>query len=1213
MRPQIQTFHQRTQEITSADTSQQVAASAPQQQECTALANRPRRASEPLQGLTNVQASPGIGSVSSGPLAPQTGAGPRGRRTLAKWLAMDTDVRPKKPGEFRLEKLAGKIGQLASKAKTTADNTFVSGQISIFGIHTETTVGKPVTMATTGPERAKARPSYPIPARADMPPAPPTGPAHTPARQRKIDAAVRATFNPGPSIAELLRHPLGRKPAAAPVPITEAMGTAEGMQARLGQLFGSRAGAPGMQALHTALLGTFAARLVSASARPFARHVLLAEALANASEGDAVRAMAALRVLQSGRFLPMSFPENQPASPLGAPRFSDTGAGALHPARSSFPDDGMGLSPAQTARAKLDALHVGQALASIGDVGIQTLAASIPGLEPARHEPLEFVLQSAERITQETRGRKVHLGEILAHADAVRGTSADTLACKVLRAEVRGLGAEHPVSGLDRADKAAVFAWRQGFRSDEKRSPLRRTQERFAKFRKYVARAEKRDALNKMHFDPRNPIRSAGKLATKTAGLVTNNVQRVFSHQKSPLLGLGKYGALAAGAQLAPTDQVRLDEHLITAMGELNAYLKSSDAPARAVQRGAIPLPVLRAAVLAHWADASETRRPQGHVLDAAAVADIAGRLQLYPAATATQSADVAKRLPAQLTSLIGTRLTHATLEHWGHDAATPQRSVDGKETVFAGAMRRARNILDPGKDVPADMTADSMRAFLKNFVIEHNGGNSMTFTDGGALGINTGALSVNVAMAAAAATQVLVQPIVDVQASVARSAVFTIGTSSHGGEIFIGRQRQLAGQVGGGVMIGYVPSTEPGETAFAARLGVAVNTTLFGLEHNHPVGVRLRFARQRNASGNDMVDKGVMRRQMETMVDYLFDACGPAKRHLSPAALWEDFANHHFDQENLSVAWQDYSALSSRMGVSVTGSARLGVKTDGGETVRTGGLFGYAFNWSPFTRGKRQEASGRFPVMRNERGVMYSHTVTVATGTQLPSVPLPDSHEGGADSLGLPNVPIHSATYMLGEGGFNAIVRTLMEHGRHSETFTYRDLSERSIHDFLKIANEPGRRKAWEALCAAEQGGDAARGKARLDDFLDKVREMARPNQAYYMRWRLGTEERLAMDDYLGVAKIAERGGRAAHARDSRQAMEAIAGTEASWRPSGLFTMHNQSRQTDTGLNFGLQATARTTASSDRQLMFLGLPLPISDAWTSVARGVAAAGGAVT
>lgn len=1126
---------------------------------------------------------------------------------------------PQKSGKSGLAKFTGKVKKLVGKAKTTADRNFVSSQTSIFGVHTETTVGKPVKMSATKP-RPEVLQSRPVPAGTrpeDLPKLPATGPAQPAARQRKIDATVKATFNPPSSIAESMRSHLGLGQAkiTQAVSISEAMSSQAGLQVHLARLLGQPVHAPTVRAFHGALLDSLPQTTESASERPFAQHVLLAEALANAC-GDTVRATAALHALKAGEFLPTSHAADETASPRTShASVRVTSAAQVAP---NGPDTrGIDNADADTSPstrrvlakdAMLDAMHAAQELAGIGDVGMQVLLALMPPLRPAKREPLEFVLQASEQVAAETKGAQVRLPDIIEHAEKMAGTRGDTLACKVLRAEVKALRAADTHDALSRADKSAVFAWRQGFRSDDKHSLLSQTQQRLAKFRKYVSRAETRDKLDKARRDPGNPMQSS----VATARLVANNAQRVFSHKKSPLLAMGKYGSLAAGSKHVPMDQVELDKHLRTAIDTLRARLEAQSGEARfsVGRHGEVPTVILRTAILEHWSAASADKRPQGYTLDGNAAVHIA---ECIHRATGQSVVRADGKLPKQLERLIGTQLSHATLKAWARDAAMPQRTETGEETDFSSAMRRARNILKPGRDKPVDMTAGNMREFLKNFMAEHNVGNAMTFTDGGALGVNTGALTLNlVRIAKRLKGGVTLTPVLDVQGSVARSATFNILTTAHGGEIFIGRQRQIGGQIGGGITAGYLPPTDPGEDSFSASLGVSANVTLFGLEHTNPTGVRLRFTTQRNEDGTAM-NWGAMRKQMSDMVDYMFDACGPVKRHLSPSELWEDFAVHHFDQTHLSVGWEDYSSLNSKIGGAITATARAGVKTADGQTVRGGGSIGYGFTWNPFTMGERKEKSGTAPILREDRGSAHIHTVTVAASGQLPRVPLPDSPDGAANNLGVPSVPVASATYMLGNGGFNAIVRTLLEHGRLSEAFTYRDLSERNIGDFLKFANDPARRKEWEALCSAEQGAyadtghgetDPDLGKKRLDDFLNKIQEMARPNQAHYMRWRLGEQERLAMDDYMAAARMAERCGRKKDAKACQQTIEQIAAKEESWRPAALFTMHANSKQTDTGLNFGLQATARTTAASDRELMFIGLPLPISDAWTKVARG---------
>ncbi|MGA3844468.1 hypothetical protein ACI2UC_13870 [Ralstonia nicotianae] len=1122
---------------------------------------------------------------------------------------------PQKSGKSGLAKFTGKVKKLVGKAKTAADRNFVSSQTSVFGLHTETTVGKPVTMSATRP-RPEVLQSRPVPAGTrpeDLPSVPATGPAQPAARQRKIDATVKAAFNPSSSIAESMRSHLGLgqdKVARQSVSIAEAMSSEAGMRVHLARLLSQPLHAPAVRALHGALLDSLPQATESASGRGFAQHVLLAEALVNACGGDTVRATAALRALKAGEFLPTAHGTGDAASPRPsdasaedaataqaepagqhARRIGNASANAIHPTRQTPMEHAM-----------LDAMHAAQGLAGIGDVGMQALLAVMPPLQPAKREPLEFVLQAAEQVSVETKGAQVLLPDIIGHAEKMAGTRDDTLACKVLRAEVKALRAADTYDALSRADKSAVFAWRQGFLTDDKHSLLSLTQQRLAKFRKYVSRAETRNALNEARQDP-------ARSTAATARLVANNVQRAFSRKKSPLLAMGKYGSLAAGTRHVPMDQVELDKHMRTAIDALKDRLQTRSGEARFSlgRYGEVPTVALRGAILEHWSATSESKRPQGYTLDGNAMVDIAERLHRAIGESVVRADG---RLPQQLERLIGTRLSHATLATWARDAAMPQRTETGEETAFSSAMRRARNILEPGKDKPVDMTADSMRAFLKNFTGEHNVGNAMTFTDGGALGVNTGALTLNLAsLVKRFKGGFALTPVFDAQGSVARSAAFNIGTTAHGGEIFIGRQRQVVGQLGGGLTAGYTTPTDADENSFSAGVGISGNVTLFGLEHTNPTGVRLRFTTQRKDDGSAM-NSDAMRKQMSDMVDYMFEACGPDKRHLSPSALWEDFAVHHFDQKNLSVAWEDYASVNSKMGASVTLTARAGVTTQDGQTVRAGGSVGYGFTWNPFTIGQRQEKSGIAPILREDRGSAHLHAVTVAASVQLPAGPLPDTPDGAANSLGVPSVPIASATYMLGNGGFNATIRTLMERGRLSEAFTYRDLSERNINDFIKFANDPARRKEWEALCSAEQGAyaahgeaDAGPGKKRLDDFLDKIQEMARPNQAHYMRWRLGEQERLAMDDYMAAARMADRGGRGKDAKACLQAVEQIAASEASWRPAALFTMHGNSKQTDTGLNFGLQATVRTAAVSDRELIFIGLPLPISDAWTQAAR----------
>ncbi|WP_241162982.1 hypothetical protein [Ralstonia solanacearum] len=649
------------------------------------------------------------------------------RRSLRDYLAEDqeshrgrdssgpTDGTPQASGKSGLAKLTGKVKKLVGKAKNAAERNFVSSQTSVLGVHTETTVGKPVKMSATKP-RPEVLQSRPVPAGTrpeDLPGVPDLKAPQTAARQRKIDATAKAAFNPPTSIAESMRGHLGlgrTKVAPQSVSIAEAMSSEAGLQVHLARLIGQLVHSPAVHTLHQALLGGLPQG--AESPRPGN----------GGANGSRIGRMA-------------------PDGP-GVRRPGNVGANTLHSAPQPAAEDAM-----------LDAMHAAQELAGIGDVGMQALLALMPRLKPAKHEPLECVLQAAEQVTTETKGTQVRLPDIIGHAEKVADTRNDTLACKVLRAQVKALRAPDTYDALSRADKSAVFAWRQGFRTDDRHSLLSQTQQRLAKFRKYVSRA---------------------------------------------------------------------DKHLRTAIDELKGHVaaRSGKAQFSIGRHGEVPIVTLRAAILEHWSAASADQRPQGYTLDGNAVVDIAEGIRR---ATGKSVVGADGRLPAQLEQLIGTRLNHATLKEWARDAAMPQRTETGEETAFSSAMRRARNILRPDKDKPADMSADSMRDYLKNFMADHNIGNSMTFADGGALGVNTSALTLNLArIVKRFKGGFALTPVFDAQASVARSAAFSIGTTAHGGDIFIGRQRQIGGQLGGGLTAGYTTPTVANEDNFSASVGVS-------------------------------------------------------------------------------------------------------------------------------------------------------------------------------------------------------------------------------------------------------------------------------------------------------------------------------------------------------------------------------------------------------
>lgn len=1109
---------------------------------------------------------------------------------------------------------------IAKRMRQFAARKFHSGQVSMLGVHTVSQSGIAVSLPTQGNVRVELPPAQ-TPPGPEQVPLPESQAKFSFSRQSLIHSAIHSTFGSraktvrkGPKIEpekELFHHA-----------ICAAMVSEAASRDYISKCFGVESSSPSLDALHAELMADGAGAGVS-GARPFEQAVLLAEALHGAVGADISRASNALKQLKSGAFL----------------------------LAEEVPD-----ASAHTTQAKRDALQVARLLVDTG-VGMDTLLASFSETLPeALHEPLQCAIQACEQLEKENPALKaVDFSRFVDHAKTVAGSLSDTLACKVLRAESKQIA-----SGIDlrdstsRSDKAAIFSWRQGFREEGAGSLLYKTQHRLAKFRKYVGLSEQQFARSAPQ--PEQNVFAATKSgfdhAMHAAG---DHLQRSVGKKKNPLRALAKYGALSADLQHPYKDQPLLDGHLTTAMHELMNHLAGQmpEAAATSIRarpsirlreylqhdlaeeastrslagnawsprlaaasnaalrhlRGAsdsaharmldIPPEQLKLAVLAQWAVKSQRARPEGVSLESTDIQAIHRRLH------AASGADTVcpQKIPDAIKRLQGMSLSHALLAQWGAESGIGMYGESGAsgESRFAKSMRRARNILHPDKNVPENSGSEAMRKFLKDFVVEHNGGNTMTFSDGSSFGLNMASISINVALAVSKIIGMATTPVADVRANRTRSAVFNIGTSSAiGGEIFLGRQNQTTAQIGGGAIAAFSTPGLPFYHPASASASVVANATLLGLERANPVGVRMRFVAKRNAEGK--LDYAAVRQQMVNMVDYMFDACTAEKAHLKPEELWEDFANQHFEAKNLSISWQDYVTQATKMGAGVSVGAKAGVKLKPKVALKVGASLGYAVNATISSKTRRTEKSGSHPVVRQDHGKSHEQILSIGVSATVPFSELPGSRHTQANSLGNA-LPVASGYFLLENGGFTATFRSILDHGRFSESFTFRDVSERNVKDFIALANEPGRREQWEQLCTAAEGGDPARGKARLDVYISRLRSMARPHQAYYMRRRVRAEVLSQVDVLWQSYNVARKSGQTEVMAERSAQIAALLSDESAWVPNALFVMHNKSKQSTTGLNFGLQANVQVSAASERELEFIGLPIAIADAWTQVTR----------
>ncbi|WP_322027438.1 hypothetical protein [Burkholderia sp. BCC1977] len=1113
--------------------------------------------------------------------------------------------------------------KLKGRAQRFVQKRLVSTTTSAVVV-SSTQSGRPTALPARGDARIEPHadaPALDTPA----PDAPP--PPLSSSQERRLARVMKQTFapaaSPGAAVRNDIKHALGMKPAHDAARL-DAMGSAAGFEQWLQARFGDE---PPAHALRAALAQPFASHDMRVpDALPFAPHALLADALAQATHAQPARAQAALAALRHGAFLPPSALDN------------DTDADVFHDASDRLDDsddefeDAIGdtarfdatppASPDARAaadhdtdspQARADAFAAAQILADSG-AGADTLAALLPPLSAPHRDALRDVLSASAQIAAE-RGETsgpTDLADALQYATQAAGQPArDTLACKALRASHAQLAGDAPLS---MADRTALFAWRQGFRDDARHGMLSRTRERLAKFRKYVSRAESRDRMNRTAFDPAQPVASSLRVAGNAARRAKHVVQRAFGAKKSPFLAAGRYGTMGAHLKHPDDDQAQLDTHLTRAIDLLRAHLEETHplqpTDAADVLAGRTPAALVRIAVLAHWSEHSETARPYGQTLDAQSLVDIAARIDALAGVPPRFSASPAAAgrphamppLPPAVAALAGMKLTDATLAEWAAQSALPMQADGGAgaspaETEFASALRHAHAVLHPLDVKPDNLSPDALKTFLKQYIADHNGGNAVSFTDGGVAGADAGALSINIALAVTHAGTVLL-PIIDVGASRGRTATVSIATGAEGGEIFIGTQTAHEGHAGGGVFLG----AGYGAKHFNALVGGAASAT-GRVEHAKPTGVRLRFVPPKNADGKP--DYAAMRTKMSEAVDYLFEMSAPGQRELSANDMWEHFANRYFDDRGLSVSWVDHRRATAGMGAAVTGIARIGGKSKGGQTSRVGGSLTYGAQWAA-TVAKRDDATGAHPQVRFSEGASHMQTLTASANMTVPSVDIPG--EGAVDtpdSLSFPSIPFASATFALHESGFDAAFSAMLEQGRFSESNTFIDLTEHNAGSFVRFASEPGHREQWERVCTALEDGDVDRGRTRLEKLLGDAKRGERPNQGFYIRYRLKQDVLRTLDQYAAAAKqAARRPDGADELAALRRASYALVRQPDARVPQSLAVYEEASGRRSAGVNFGLQVQAQTSASGAREVSLIDLPLDIANRWAQAPAG---------
>ncbi|WP_156444549.1 hypothetical protein [Burkholderia sp. MSMB1826] len=693
---------------------------------------------------------------------------------------------------------------------------------------------------------------------------------------------------------------------------------------------------------------------------------------------------------------------------------------------------------------------------------------------------------------------------------------------------------------------AGYVAWRSGYRMSGSGSPLARTQRRIAKFMIWIRRAERRATHRGAAFDPR----------------------RFVGMQKSPLTATG-YGT--GGANLGLVNREAEARHealhgvLDAVISHLGVLLQN---PALPVEQRHVLL--FRQQCIVRWRAVSKrsfqsdelklSRRDQEII--AATVMTLAPRAGLDGHAVRRYRAvaDVKK-------------LDLKTLERWLHEAAllaaTPEDGTEPHPHVERmRELNRARRLRSAGA------TRAAFRAALTHVIDTTPLGNNVRYFDGGTYGLNFNS-SVNLEDFKAM-FGVSVGPGVKVLRG--RHAFLEIGSSSYGGEIFMGTDARSSRGVSFGVFGGVALGNKNVHATLGGGVGMA-----YSRDRSAPRGVIIRTQLKRDA--DDKVTES-WREQANSLVGFLFEqsALTEASGPTTPECLWERFSARFFRMHDISVNWRDQRRSSHTISTAASAMARIGVAG-----WHVGPAFSASYDSLLAGKNERVDANGWLRGTERSRSRSAALTVNATLVAASSSMGNFSTHPGHPQSVSLPSVPVVGLTTALIPSGASVTLRMVDEHGRAHPRYIRRLVEFLDPQSFLSYLNT-----------RREGIAHGAASKATLNAFIDEVRASStRGNQAFGESAKIRpeiAETVSAYRDEIDMIKQCARSGISSDERDNVQIalLEAeitrLLNSPESWKISGYYTYELGTRGYAAGLATLAQATASTSANGERVLAELAM-----------------------
>jgi hypothetical protein len=517
---------------------------------------------------------------------------------------------------------------------------------------------------------------------------------------------------------------------------------------------------------------------------------------------------------------------------------------------------------------------------------------------------------------------------------------------------------------------------------------------------------------------------------------------------------------------------------------------------------------------------------------------------------------------------------------------------IAGAITATDAAALQARESLLKDSGIVRDMTAtgqvdqigsaEDLFRFLEPMVQQLELRGKIKITSGGNLGGSSKLFTWPVSIAKKMGAEVVIPVRGEIKGNYARGAVFEIGFSTTGFEIFIGSETRKGRGVGAGVGV------RAGWERIASS-GGGVDKTL-SEDTADTEGLWLRLPRNSNDEAT--------RDEALAMLKTLFGMDGPAAQP-QPAGVAQPadggmpprvgalLARH----PNLSVSTVDRYREHSQRNELAVGAAALNVKAGSGDAAGRLALV---------NGGVKSERRNKRFELRDDTGFMQiSRSNALSGGIAFVQAGLV-SVGAGFDTGGAANANANFGngfTYsrQLTEKGIDTKLRFITRDGETNPVDTRVD------YENLNFANHRSRidadRRAWLETGVRElfkpKAGQTLPplneqmrvAEHWMETMLGQAEEQSRGNarHVYSLSYSMMKSSAAAIDGLRAKAELARRGGDEQAARRIDLEVDELLQHPASWQPWKITTSERTSEKEQTGVNLGMIYGASTTAEGQR------------------------------